>query len=172
MDERFPYWIIYRNEFFDKLLPNMDLAIFEQFRDRQITNKVLTNNSSDSIRVLRSRNIADDGSEIVDVIGYDRYISENNATDLSVYKYLNRSDVYLVPNMTYKPRIIRKPSGTLANGSAAILSLKEGESHLNDRQQAFIASTEFREFYKIARNRQTRSLNIDANSVFFIGRLK
>ena len=33
-------------------------------------------------------------------------------------------------------------------------------------------SNEYRNFYKIARNYQTRSLNIDKTSVFFFGKLK
>ncbi len=38
-----------------------------------------------------------------------------------VTKYIDRDDVFLVPNMTYYPRMIRKPRGVLTNGSVAIL---------------------------------------------------
>jgi DNA (cytosine-5)-methyltransferase 1 len=37
---------------------------------------------------------------------------------------------------------------------------------------AYYATEEFCKFYSIARNRGTRSLNIDNNSVFFFGKLK
>jgi len=36
----------------------------------------------------------------------------------------------------------------------------------------YFSSDEYRQFYQIARNFQTRSLNVDATSVFFYGVLK
>jgi DNA (cytosine-5)-methyltransferase 1 len=73
--------------------------------------------------------------------------------------------------MTYKPRVIRKPKGALVNGSAAILILKDGQPPLSQVEMSYFATDEYRKFYRIARNYQTRSLNVDANSVFFFGRL-
>ena len=43
---------------------------------------------------------------------------------------------------------------------------------LTDEQMEYFSSDEYRHFYKIARNYQTRSLNVDATSVFFYGVLK
>ncbi|MCL1800507.1 MAG: DNA cytosine methyltransferase, partial [Promicromonosporaceae bacterium] len=168
-DSRYPYWLIYRNQEFDVMSKKMQFGVFEVFRDRQVTNSILSQDPTD-IRVIRSRNISDDGS-ITFIPGYDTFISAEDAQRLSVNRYLDNEDVYLAPNMTYKPRLARKPRGTLVNGSAAILSLKEGQPHLTQEEITFFASDEYRNFYRTARNRQTRSLNIDASSVFFFGRV-
>lgn len=170
-DNSFPYWLIYRNEAFDKVCCKMRFNVFEVFRDRQLTNAMMSNNHSSGIRVIKSRNINDDGSKIIDISGYDSYVSPETAQKLSVYRFISDDNVYLTPNMTYKPRVIRKPKGVLVNGSAAVLTLKDGEKPLSDREMRFFSTDEYREFYRIARNKQTRSLNVDANSVFFFGRL-
>ena len=168
-DKKLPYWIIYRNTKFDSVCKKLDFNVFDVFRDRQITNKLL-NNSGD-IRVLKSRNISDDGTEVIDIDGYDAYISLDKAKSLSVYMFLERSDVYLTPNMTYKPRMIKKPMHCLVNGSLAVLVPKD---HIQptDEQMFFFSTDEYRQFYQIARNYQTRSLNVDACSVFFYGLLR
>ena len=118
-DKKLPYWIIYRDAEFDSVCKQLDFNVFKVFRDRQITNKLLSD--AGDIRVLKSRNISDDGKDVIDIDGYDSYISYNEARSLSVFEYLHREDVYLTPNMTYKPRVMRKPKDTLANGSLAIL---------------------------------------------------
>lgn len=169
-DDRFPYWLIYRNEEFDHVCRKMKFNIFDVFRDRQLTNSMM-NTSTVGIRVIKSRNISDDGSQIIDIDGYDAYVPVETAESLSVFRYYENDHVYLTPNMTYKPRVMRKPKGVLVNGSAAILSLKSGEPPLTEEEMRFFSSEEYRNFYRIARNRQTRSLNVDANSVFFFGRL-
>lgn len=168
-DRIFPYWLLYRNQQFDTICSKLELDVFTAFRDRQVTNKMLE--AQGEIRVIRSRNISDDGLQVLSLDGYDSYISREDASKLSVYKYLNDERVYLTPNMTYKPRVIRKPMGMLVNGSAAILTLKDGQSPLTNRQLGYFSSDEYRYFYRIARNHQTRSLNIDSNSVFFFGKL-
>jgi len=169
-DKQFPYWLIYRDEEFDSICRHMVFNVFEVFRDRQLTNSMM-NEYGDGIRVIKSRNISDDGSEIIDIDGYDAYIDPEIAEKLSVARFIDDDSVYLTPNMTYKPRVIRKPKGVLVNGSAAILSLKEGQNPLNEAEIRFFATDKYRRFYRTARNRQTRSLNVDANSVFFFGRL-
>jgi DNA (cytosine-5)-methyltransferase 1 len=73
--------------------------------------------------------------------------------------------------MTYKPRVIKKPSDTLVNGSVAILTLKSGKE-ISEAQREYFSTNEYRAFYKIARNYQTRSLNVDSCSVFFFGLLQ
>lgn len=168
-DEQLPYWIIYRNDLFDTVCLKMDFDRFTVFRDRQITN----NNSTchGDIRVLKSRNISDDGADVIDIEGYDSYISKAVASGLSVFDYLERDDVYITPNMTYKPRVMRKPKGLLVNGSLAILIPKDG-LQLTEEQRLYFSSDEYRQFYQIARNYQTRSLNVDACSVFFYGVLR
>ena len=58
-DPELPYWIIYRNQLFDSVCRKLDFDVFEVFRDRQLTNKLLS--SSGELRVLKSRNLSDDG---------------------------------------------------------------------------------------------------------------
>ena len=168
-DEKLPYWIIYRNDFFDKVFKKLDFGEFSVFRDRQITNAKL--NSSNGIRVLKSRNIADSGTVILNLTDYDSYIMPEEAKELAVFKYLNSENIFLTPNMTYKPRMIRKPKNCLVNGSIAILTPKKN-LNISDKQLAYFSTDEYRAFYQIARNYQTRSLNVDSNSVYFYGLLK
>ncbi len=168
-DEKFPYWIIYRNSFFDEVNKKLDFGCFSVFRDRQITNAKL--NASNGIRVLKSRNIDDSGTVILNLPEYDSYIMPDKAKGLAVFKYLNSEYVFLTPNMTYKPRVIRKPKNCLVNGSVAILIPKNNLT-VSDKQLAYFSSKEYRAFYRIARNYQTRSLNVDSNSVYFYGLLK
>lgn len=168
-DKQFPYWIIYRNQKFDEVCAKLDLDVFSVFRDRQITKKIIDSNGD--IRILKSRNISDDGKKIIDISGYDAYIKQTEARKLAVYDYLNAKNVYISPNMTYKPRVMKKPMNCIVNGSLAILIPKNGREISQD-QLSFFSTEEYREFYKIARNYQTRSLNIDSCSVFFFGLLK
>ena len=164
-DESLPYWIIYRNTEFDKIFYNMRFNIFDVFRDRQITNKLLKDKGS--IKVIKSRNIRDDGT-IISIKGYDSFIDSCDLKNLAIYSFFDRDDVYLTPNMTYYPRVIKKEKGYIVNGSVAILLPKDNIVLTKD-QMNFFASNEYRTFYQIARNYQTRSLNIDSSSVYFFG---
>ena len=170
-DQKLPYWVIFRNNTFDDILNKLTLNVFDVFRDRQITNTYLKDTAScDCIRVIKSRNITDDGDKIINIAGYDAYLDVSVAKKLSVFKYLNDQDVFLTPNMTYKPRVIKKPVGVLVNGSVAILIPKKGITPTPE-QLRFFASNAYRKFYQIARNYQTRSLNVDSCSVYFYGLL-
>lgn len=168
-DKQFPYWVIYRNEMFDDVCKKLEFGVFTVFRDRQITNQLLAEEGD--IRVYKSRNISDDGKQMLDIDGYDSFISSEKAKELAVYEFYDKTDVYLTPNMTYYPRLIRKPVNCLVNGSVAILMSKLGVEP-TEKQMEYISSKEYRDFYQIARNYQTRSLNVDACSVFFYGLLK
>ncbi|MBQ1992995.1 MAG: DNA cytosine methyltransferase [Lachnospiraceae bacterium] len=171
-DKSYPYWIIYRDDFFDSISKRLDFDKFTVFRDRQITNSNTTQkNEKDCLRVIKSRNISDDGKEIVDIPGYDSYIKKATAEVLSAYKYVGNPNVYLTPNMTYKPRVMRNTGNVVVNGSVAILIPKE-DLELTEEQMEYFSTDEYRQFYQIARNYQTRSLNVDATSVFFYGVLK
>lgn len=170
-DQKLPYWIIFRNSLFDEVLNRLTLNVFDVFRDRQITNTHLTTvTSNNCIRVIKSRNITDDGNKIINIVGYDAYIDRSLAKKMSVFKYLDNQEVYLTPNMTYKPRVIKKPIGVLVNGSVAILIPKKGIVPTQE-QLSFFTSDAYRRFYQIARNYQTRSLNVDSCSVYFYGLL-
>lgn len=144
----------------------MDLGLFKVFRDRSITKSVTKEQGR--YRVLKSRNIA--SNNIIDIPGYDCYM--NDIEGLLVAEFLDKEGCFLVPNLTYYPRACRLPKGCIADGSVAILQLKEKGISITEEDLAYYSTEEFTEFYKIARNRGTRSLNIDNNSVFFFGKLK
>lgn len=163
-DKVLPNWVIYRNENFDKVLSTKKFGVFTLFRDRQITKGVSLKDTG--VWVVKSRNIPRTGGRLEHIDSYDTYISIESLEQLEVYKYLERTDVFLVPNMTYYPRMIRKPSGVVTNGSVAVLELKKGYS-IKDEEIAYVSSKEFEDFYRIARNHATRSLNIDNTSVFY-----
>lgn len=165
-DLKFPYWIIYRNAEFDKVADNMEFNVFKAYRDRVIT-KAITKNEG-KIRVLKSRNIGN--NEIINIPEYDSYI--DNLDGLDVAKYLNKPNCVLLPNLTYHPRACFLPQGCITDGSVAILTLVDNSESITKEDLAFYATDSFANFYMIARNRGTRSLNIDNNSVFFFGRLK
>ena len=171
-DKTYPYWIIYRNDFFDNISKRLDFNKFTVFRDRQITNSNTThNNGKDCVRVIKSRNISDNGKEIIDIRGYDTYIEKSIVETFNAYKFVGNEKVYLTPNMTYKPRVMRNSENIVVNGSVAVLIPKE-EIELSEKQMEYFSSAEYRKFYRIARNYQTRSLNVDSASVFFFGILK
>lgn len=104
----------------------MEFNIFSVFRDRQITNtNSILEKKKGFIRVLKSRNISDDGTEILAIEGYDAYMERTEAEKLAVYKYFNDLNVYLTPNMTYKPRVTKMKPDIIVNGSVAILIPKK-----------------------------------------------
>ena len=162
----FPYWLIYRNKFFDRVAGKMQFGVFKAYRDRQITKKITKNTGR--IRVLKSRNIS--SIKTVDIKNYDSYVDEID--NLDVKKFLNNTNAVLVPNLTYLPRACFLPENTITDGSVAILTLKDNEISIDKRDLKYFGTKEYEEFYRIARNFSTRSMNIDNNSVFFFGRLK
>ena len=162
----FPSWIIYRDDFFESISKCMEFGVFTVFRDRQLTNSVIKDTGD--IRVIKSRNINRDGTEIISINQYDSFINIEELQKYAVYKYLENDKVFLSPNMTYYPRVIRKPKGIVVNGSVAILENKYNKS-VTDFHLKFLSGSTFERFYRIARNYSTRSLNIDKNSVYFFG---
>lgn len=167
-----PYFLIYRNTFFDSMLKKMDLGKFDVFRDRQITKSIISHQSGeDTIRVVKARNIDDKGHNIKSIENYDSYIKKENLESLNVFKYFNNTDVYLTPNMTYNPRVMKNIPNIIPDGSVAIMIPKTHFS-LTDKQMLFFSTDEYREFYKIARNYSTQSINVDQSSIYFYGVLK
>ncbi len=162
-DNKYPSWLIYRNETFDKTANGLELGVFEAFRDRQIVNSMLSDKGK--YRVLKSRNIGT--NQIFDIKGYDSYISDVH--ELVVARYLNCRNVILVPNLSYAPRACFLPQNTIANGSVALLTVKDKNIVITASDLALFATEEFHNYYRIARNYGTRSLNIDNNSVFYFG---
>lgn len=170
MDKNLPYWIIYRDKNFDDILERMEFDIFNVFRDRQITNNN-TNKIKDGVWVVKSRNVSDDGKSIIQIKHYDQYIKLEELVDMNVYKFYNNDNVYITPNMTYKPRVCKMPKDCIVNGSLAIL-IPKNDIKLTEKDMHFYSTEEYRKFYRTARNYQTRSLNIDQTSVFFFGKLR
>lgn len=166
-DTRFPYWLIYRNELFDSITERMRFGIFNAYRDRSIT-KAITKTTEGKYRVLKSRNIGD--NRIIDIEGYDSYMDD--ISNLDVAKYLNRTDCVLVPNLTYNPRACFLPVNCIVDGSVAILTVKDEKIKITTKDLSFFGTEEYSRFYAIARNRGSRSMNIDNNSVYFFGKLK
>lgn len=166
LSDNFPYWLIYRNDKFDKIASKMKLDIFQSFRDRQITKSLTKNNGE--IRVLKARNIGN--NEIKDLKNYDCYVDD--LENLAVSKYINENDVVMIPNLTYYPRATFLPKNTIVDGSVALLTLKNGSRLPTKQDLEFYSTKEFENYYRVARNHGTRSLNIDNNSVFFFGLLK
>lgn len=167
-DTCFPYFIIYRNNDFDAVAEELKLDVFDVFRDRQITKKNTTSErKKGSLRVIKARNIQDDGS-ILSIEGYDSFIEPEICQNFAVAKYIDDLNVYLTPNMTYNPRVICNKTGLVPDGSVAVLIPKQ-QMKLTQIQISFFATEKYRKFYQIARNLSTQSINIDSKSVFFYG---
>lgn len=171
-DNRFPSFVIYRDEQFDEVAKKLDFNVFTVFRDRQITKAVTTaTESEDALWVIKARNINDDGLGITHIDNYDVFLLEEKAESLSVARFLNDESVYLTPNMTYNPRVIENLPNTIPDGLVAVL-IPRKPFRLTAKQRAFFSTEEYRRFYGIARNLSTQSINVDNNSVFFYGVLK
>ena len=171
-DERFPYFIIYRDEEFDVVADKLLFDVFSVFRDRQITKSITSRKKEvSSLWVIKARNIDDDGQGVTHISDYDVYLPEEKAVGLSAYRYVNNDSVYLTPNMTYNPRVIENLPDTIPDGSVAVLIPKK-PLRLTRRQRAYFSTEEYRRFYGIARNLSTQSINVDKTSVYFYGVLK
>ncbi len=162
IDRRFPYWLIYRDSYFDEMANKLELDLFSVYRDRSLTSKNMR--SKGKIRVLKSRNILNCG--VVD-LDNDQYVDSTKVSPLAE-KFYNKENVVVAPNLSYYPRATFLPRNTIVDGSAAILVPKKN-IRLTAKQLSFFASREYFLFYRIARNYATRSLNIDSNSVYFWG---
>jgi DNA (cytosine-5)-methyltransferase 1 len=171
-DSKLPSFIIYRDNEFDKVANKMEFGIFDVFRDRQIT-KSLTQAEpfSDSIWVIKAKNIVDTGGKAEKIESYDQYIPLKVAKGLAAFKYVNNNSVYLTPNMTYNPRVMENIENAIPDGSTAVL-IPKSSFKLSQRQISYFSTDEYRTFYRIARNLSTQSINVDKTSVFFYGRLK
>ena len=160
--KEFPYWLTYRDTFFDRVVSKLQLGVFKAYRDRQITKRITK--SAGLVRVLKSRNIG--SNKIIDIPDYDSYI--DGYGNLAIAKYIDNEAAVLVPNLSYYPRACFLPAGAIVDGSVAVLIPKE-KTKITKDHLAYYNSEEFIEFYRVARNYGTRSLNIDNNSVFFFG---
>jgi DNA (cytosine-5)-methyltransferase 1 len=170
-DKKYPYFIIYRDEEFDAVADKLVFDVFTVFRDRQITKAITNTTKEEALWVIKARNINDDGLGVTHIQDYDVYLPKQTAEELSAYRYVNDTSVYLTPNMTYNPRVIENMPDTIADGSVAVL-IPKAPLTLTTIQKAFFSTEEYRRFYGIARNLSTQSINVDKTSVFFYGVLR
>lgn len=161
-DDALPYWVIYRDAMFDKMLQCLQLGVFGVFRDRQISKKHFS--TSGETKIIRARNIGSIHPRMS-----DEEVFVRDASVFSASRFINRNDILLAPNLAIYPRACRMPKNCIADGSVAILHPINGLGRLKNEDVRFFASDDFHAFYRVARNYGTRSLNIDAKSVFFFG---
>ena len=156
-------WLLYRDRWFDKYISGMRLDIFDFFRDRQITNSQVSEKGD--IWILRAKNILENG-KIVHKQGYDKYIKTEQLNNFTVSQYLD-SDAIIMPSFTYITRATRLPKGCLVNGSIAILIPKKTLEY--DVDLDLYATEDFRRYYEIVKNKAKFTLNMDSNSIYYIG---
>lgn len=155
-------WLMYRCQWFDEYIENLTLDVFDFFRDRQITNK--KTKTSGEIWVLRSKNILDNG-KIISIAGYDRFIDKQDLNDFAVSKYINKK-LIIMPNFTYLTRAAILPDNCIPNGSIVILKPKCNDIRVD---LGLYSTKEFRKYYEIVKNKAKFTLNIDSNSIYYIG---
>lgn len=171
-DEKLPHWILYRNSEFDYVYNKMTKDIFDIFKNYEISNSILSKNSfKNSIWILRSKNINFISPKIDHIENYDRFAEKSLVEKTSFYKKILSIDekLYLIPTLTYYPRIIEMPNDVFINGSILIAKLKNKEIKISNQDIIYFYSNEFRIFYSIAFNYSRRTLNIDSNTIKFFG---
>ncbi len=168
-DNFFPNWLIYRNNFFDKISKSLEFNVFDFYRDRNITKKHSTL-IKNKIRILKSRNVGN--NRITNLINYDSYLKLDMLKEINkrTLNFLNdqSNNYYIIPNLSYYPRAAKLPKNTICDGSVAIIWEKNNNSIVKS-DLTFFSSEEFKLFYSLARNKSSRSLNIDKCSIFFWG---
>lgn len=160
IDSLYPYWLIYRNQYFDEISDKLELGIFQVLRDRALTSKNMK--ARGKVRVIKSRNI---GDGVIQKRSEDLYVDSPDVSPIAK-EYFNKEDVLIAPNLSYYPRVTLLPKNSIVDGSAAILVPKINRDILSE-DLSFFSSREFFIYYRIARNYSTRSLNIDRLSVHF-----
>ena len=155
-------WLIYRDDWFDNYIKNLKLNVFDFYRDRQITNKYLLD--CGKIRVLKSKNLLDNG-DIINIVHYDKYI--NDIDMFNVKKYMNENNI-IMTNFTYNIRATYLPKDTIVNGSLAILTPKNNLDK-SKIDLSLYSTDDFRKYYAIVKNNSKFTINIDSNSIYYIG---
>ncbi|MGO0605408.1 DNA cytosine methyltransferase [Brevibacterium linens] len=158
----FPSWIIYRNEFFDEMVEQINLGTYNAYRDRKIT-KAHTR-ARGEVPIIRARNIRSGAieEELVPLEYGDTSLVPETFKSIIADK-----EPLVVPNLSYYPRASMLPAGSYVDGSAAVL-IPVNDTDVNTDLN-FYSSEDFFYFYRIARNYSTRSLNVDAISSYYWG---
>lgn len=162
-DPALPYWVIYRNSFFDKVLDNMDTGYFKVYRDRSLTKKDYVDSG---IPIIKSSDLGYNGI-VNNLDSASRYSPEKvPRTFLSIVD--SAKTIALAPNLSYYTRIANYPGDGYPDGSVAVLYNLDYKVDIQILNY-FYQSKDFFFFYRIARNYSIRSLNIDNLSVFYWG---
>lgn len=165
-DLALPTWIIYRDEFFDRILGSIGVGAFDVYRDRSLSRKHMSDDThyGSSVPVLQARNIGI--GEIVSS-GECRYIREDQISD-GWKKLRDRNDLVAVPNLSYYPRAAPVPDGFVPDGSAAIL-IPVSPGTIDVEALEWFSTELFFYYYRVSRNYSVRSLNVDSCSVYYFG---
>lgn len=156
-------WILYRDKWFDNFIKKLKLNVYDFYRDRQLTNKYLK--ESGKIWVVRSKNLLDDGT-IIHKNGYDKYINSLDGFQLS--KFYGKENI-IFTNFTYNTRAAILDKNNIVNGSFCILIPKNEDENID---LTLYATEDFRKYYAIVKNLSKFTINIDKNSIYYIGVLK
>jgi DNA (cytosine-5)-methyltransferase 1 len=164
-DSIFPSWLPYRNSTFDRTIDHLEFDKFDFYRDRSLrkSDRLKTGD----LTLVRSKNLSRDGQ----IFGPFEFVNRDRISAGQML-FISQGITYIVPNLTYYPRCSALPENMYTDGSCALLKLKTSSEILNPRQLSFFASREFFDFYRVAMNYSTRSLNVDRVSVFYWGVLK
>lgn len=154
-------WLIYRNEWFDEYIKTLKLDVFDFYRDRQLTNRFLEKDKK-KIWVVRSKNLVGNG-KIKHIDGYDRFVESLDGFVLD--KYYGKENIIFV-NFTYNTRAAILPKNCTVNGSICILLPK---SDILNLDLQMYESEEFRKYYSIVKNLSKFTINVDSNSIYYIG---
>lgn len=154
-------WLIYRNEWFDEYIKTLKLDVFDFYRDRQLTNRFLEKDKK-KIWVVRSKNLVGNG-KIKHIDGYDRFVESLDGFVLD--KYYGKENIIFV-NFTYNTRAAILPKNCTVNGSICILLPK---SDIPNLDLQMYESEEFRKYYSIVKNLSKFTINVDSNSIYYIG---
>lgn len=154
-------WLIYRDKWFDEYISTLNLDVFDFYRDRQLTNKYLKK-EKDKIWVIRSKNLVK-GGKIEHIDGYDRFIHSLDGFVLK--KYYGEKQIVFV-NFTYNTRAAILPKNCTVNGSLCILLPKYQDMNLD---LSIYESDEFRRYYSIVKNLSRFTINVDSNTIYYIG---
>ncbi len=154
-------WLIYRDQWFDEYISTLDLDVFDFYRDRQLTNKYLKKEKR-KVWVVRSKNLIGNG-KIKHIQGYDRYIDSLDGFILE--RFFGKRNIAFV-NFTYNTRAAILPINSTVNGSICILIPK---NEIENLDMGLYETEDFRRYYAIVKNLSKFTINVDSNSIYYIG---
>lgn len=154
-------WLLYRDAWFDEYIKTLQLDAFDFYRDRQLTNKYLKKEIG-NIWVVRSKNLLDDGT-LYHKEGYDRYVDSLEGFVLE--RFFGRENI-IFTNFTYNTRAAMLPRDCTVNGSFCIFIPK---ANIRSYDLSIYSTEDFRRYYAIVKNLSKFTINVDANSIYYIG---